>query len=86
MDKAALCRRISAVDFSIWELHLFLDTHPHNTEALEKRRQLLAERARLIELYEQNFGPYAVSPRHSKGDRWAWIDDPWPWEPEGGCC
>lgn len=86
MDKAALCRRISAVDFSIWELQLFLDTHPHCAEALEKRRQLMAERQRLIDLYESNFGPYAVEARHVDGERWSWIDDPWPWDLEGGCC
>lgn len=84
MDKAALKRRISAVDFSIWELHLFLDAHPNSTEALEKRRQLMIERAQLIENYEQCFGPYAVDPRRVDGDCWTWINDPWPWE--GGCC
>ena len=34
----------AAVEFSMWELHLFLDTHPDCEEAVEHRLRLMAER------------------------------------------
>ncbi len=86
MDKCTLRRRISAVDFALWELQLFLDTHPHCAEALQKRAQLQAERHQLVSLYETNFGPLVLTSHDVKGDCWSWIDDPWPWDLEGGCC
>ena len=86
MDKCALRRRISAVDFALWELQLFLDTHPQCTEALQKREQLMAERHQLISQYEAHFGPLVLTSRDVQGDCWSWTNDPWPWDLEGGCC
>ena len=34
-EQEALRRRISAVQFAAWELHLFLDSHPNMNFALE---------------------------------------------------
>lgn len=86
MDKATLRRRIAAIEFSMWELHLFLDTHSDCEEAIEKRRRLLAEREQLVAMYESHFGSYYGTAMNDNGDVWSWVDDPWPWDLEGGCC
>lgn len=38
MDKRAMClRRIASVDFALYELTLYLDTHPEDQNALRMR-------------------------------------------------
>ncbi len=79
-EKEALRRRIYAVEFASWELHLFLDTHPNNSEASKKLDEY-RERARMLRKeYEEKFGPIGETPQNTS--RWAWISDPWPWEKE----
>ncbi len=80
MNKMSLKKRIHAYDFAILELGLFLDTHPNNTEALRKRQELQRKRKELVAEYESRFGPYIVKSTQVKGNRWTWVDNPWPWE------
>lgn len=69
------------MQFAAWELHLFLDTHPDNTEALMKQQDYTEKANVLIAEYEANYGPLRTS--GTQTDRWAWVNDPWPWETEG---
>lgn len=80
MNKNAMLRKIHAYDFAILEFGMYLDTHPWDSRALSKRQALQAERKELIREYERRFGPYIVRSTQVKGNRWSWIDDPWPWE------
>ena len=79
-----LVKRIHAYDFAILEIGLFLDTHPCDAAALQKRQELQAERLALVSEYEKQYGPYIVTDKDVCGDTWAWIQGPWPWEYEGG--
>lgn len=78
-EQNALFRRISALDFSIWELHIFLDTHPGNSNALKKYTELTDLRAALAEEYMERFGP--LEKPLPSGKCWEWTKSPWPWEP-----
>ncbi len=83
MNGFALRKKIDSYDFAIYELVLFLDTHPENGRALSMLAKLRQERAEAIKQYEMSYGTY--SPTHSAvkaGKRWSWIDGPWPWENE----
>ncbi len=76
----ALRRKINAMQFACWELHLFLDTHPNNCEAarrLEEYRQRLEQQ---VKEFEDKFGPMGETSKNTS--RWAWINGPWPWERE----
>lgn len=79
-EKDALRRRIYAVRFALWELHLFLDTHPNNCEAARKQEEYKARDEKLTKEFEEKFGPIGETPQNTS--RWAWISDPWPWEKE----
>ena len=61
--------------FMLWELRLYLNTHPNDKEALALFRQL-AEKT--CDTYATAFLPEACG-------RWAWVDDPWPWEFDCQC-
>ncbi|MCI8553427.1 MAG: spore coat protein CotJB [Clostridiales bacterium] len=79
-DKNRLLQRIHAYDFTILELGLFLDTHTDNARALSARQQAQAERAELVCEYEEKYGPYILTSDDVAGDRWSWVDHPWPWD------
>lgn len=77
-EQQRLMRRIDACRFAMWELKIFLDTHPDNCEAvksLQERRKMAAD---LIKQYEDAYGP--LNPSDATASRWAWVQEPWPWE------
>lgn len=80
-EQERLMRQISAHNFSAWELHVFLDTHPNNCEAAKKLAECQEKIRELTARYEEKYGPINETSRDAS--RWAWITDPWPWETEG---
>lgn len=79
-ERGQMRRRISAVDFALFELVLFLDTHPDDIRAMKMREQYMKKREELVAEYESRFGPYVVTTDDVTGDQWTWIDNPWPWD------
>lgn len=79
-EQSRLRRRISAVQFAAWELHLYLDSHPHCPEAAKKLAEYRELSKKLHAEYEDKYGPLNETSRDTS--RWAWISDPWPWEAE----
>lgn len=76
-----LLRRIQELEFIGVELTLYLDTHPDDANALTDYNRAAMELVPLRRQYEQLYGPltsYASEP--ITGNKWRWIDDPWPWE------
>jgi hypothetical protein len=80
-EQEMMLRRINALDFALWELHIFLDTHPCNQEALVKYDDLSQKRMILAEQYEEQYGPLTMG---ENTERWSWVDSPWPWEADFG--
>ena len=79
-EKRQMLRRIYSYDFTILELGLYLDTHPDDMRALKTRQQVQEKRAQLVQEYEAKFGPYVLTSDDVKGNRWSWVDNPWPWD------
>ena len=79
-EEQALRRRINAIKFASWELHLFLDTHPNNCDAARRLEEYRRQLDTLTKEFEDKFGPIGETPQNTS--RWAWISDPWPWEKE----
>ncbi len=70
-----------AKPFVKWDLHLYLDTHPTCTGAMTAYRALAEAMP--------GGTPANLSSDMSGcmcGDKWTWIDGPWPWEPEANLC
>ena len=69
---------ISAMNFAVLEMTLYLDTHPDDSKAVQQRNIYVDELHTLMEEYEREFGPLTqLSPGNYP---WQWIDEPWPWE------
>ena len=73
-------RKLSAAQFAVWEIHLFLDTHPNDEDALAAYNKYLARYEELYREFTEKYG--ALSAQNTADDKnWQWVDAPWPWDP-----
>ncbi|MBE6806449.1 MAG: spore coat protein CotJB [Ruminococcaceae bacterium] len=78
--KSAVEKRIAAYKFALYDLGLYLDSHPCDAQAMQLRCVYKERLAALIDEYEQHYGKYVVTMADVE-DSWAeWVKDPWPWD------
>lgn len=76
MTKFMLSKQLGAVQFSLWELHLYLDTHPDDLSALALYNKYKEKCEKLTDEYIEQCGEL-----YSNGNPGvSWLKDPWPWE------
>ena len=81
MQGKEMLEALRAIDFSIYDVILYLDAYPNCKEALEYYHRLMKDKEALSCEYQKKFGP--LNPFENKSaTAWQWIDNPWPWEPE----
>jgi spore coat protein JB len=78
-DRECLLKKLSAVQFSMWELHVYLDTHPNDKAAFEKQEMYREKYQRLLDEYESKYGPLKASSVDGSCN-WSWVCNPWPWD------
>lgn len=70
--------QLQTLAFMIQELALYLDTHPNDTEALELYRNYQkVYHKQMMEYNEERPLKHGLP---VQGERYRWLDDPWPWE------
>lgn len=79
MNREQLLKQITVMDFMATDLHLYLNTHPEDAEALTMFNDVVAQSAQVRKEYEEHFGPL-VSYRTQDAASWRWSNDPWPWQ------
>lgn len=85
MNRQELLCQINLVSFAADDAKLYLDTHPHDTEALAYFREMICKRNHALEEYAAAYSPLTVDTADlSCAEKWNWINEPWPWQ-EGGC-
>jgi len=80
MDRDKLLSQLTALDFMAVDLALYLNLHPCDTEVIEKYNCVIKEADMIRCEYEKLFGPLCSYRSASPENRWAWIENPWPWE------
>lgn len=75
----ALLLKLQQIDFSIYDIVLYLDAYPDCKEALAYYHSLLDTRAVLASEYEHKYGPLTAFSNHNKCS-WEWTKTPWPWQ------
>jgi len=78
MNRNELLKQLTALDFMLVDLQLYLDTHPYDRDALMKYNAALMQADMLRNAYERMHGPL-TSFRSPSGYPWQWINNPWPW-------
>lgn len=84
MSKKELLKKISEVGFAIYDLNLFLDTHPHCEEALKLFKSLAFTLESLKTSYQAKYGPLEAMYSSDKTPfEWVSENQKWPWQKEG---
>lgn len=81
-SKHDLMRTIMEYDFAIYDLALYLDTHPEDCESIATFKKLNDIRKKHYDEYVHMYGPIRFTDVHCD-NYWTWVSEPWPWE--GGC-
>lgn len=83
MTQEQLLHFIDVVSFTVYDLLLYLDTHPYDEEAMSYFNQYMDMRRGAMRVYADSFGPLTVD-LANPDRKWTWGDQPLPWE--GGNC
>lgn len=78
--KSAVEKRIAAYQFALYDLALFLDSHPHDEKAMHLRSLYKERLTKLITEYEQHYGKYVATAADVEESWLEWVKDPWPWD------
>lgn len=78
-EQMTLMKRLQITDFVLLETQLFLDTHPHDSMALDYYKKYAKMHVDTMMEYTQKFGPVML-PTDKEMRNWEWVEGPWPWE------
>ena len=77
-----MLKDIGIVSFTVVELALYLDTHPHDRSAMEYFNHYNRIKSQMEREFSRNFFPLTLGHAESNKD-WRWGEAPLPWE--GAC-
>lgn len=78
-DRNCMLKEVMALKFSVYDLALYLDTHPFDQEALCLYKELHEQAENKKKEYEDKYGPLTMD-NAATNCEWRWIENPWPWE------
>ncbi len=76
MSREQMLLRLSSVQFAMWEMRVYLDTHLDNKEAQKLYNKYVKQYEELKEEFEEQYGPITLGDGNSD----EWLKDPWPWD------
>lgn len=79
LSRCDLMHKIMMFDFALYDLNLYLDTHPSDSDTLRTYNNLKTTYERLVDEYVERFGPLTAK-QVTSDNYWTWISEPWPWE------
>ena len=81
-NRETALKKLSAAQFTLWEMHLYLDTHPWDAQMIENHKRCEIKYKLLKKEFEENYYPLSAKNAHG----YEWLQSPWPWEyEECGC-
>jgi spore coat protein JB len=80
-EREKLLRSIQICDFVMNDAALFLDVNPQDAMALATYKKYRDMRNAYAADHAAKYGPLAQS-EYDGGERWEWVDEPWPWQSE----
>ncbi len=79
-NKNILLKEIQQLAFKLYDLALFLDTHPTEQSALKEYNETLNKHKSMVNNFEKLYGPLTMKGIDENASHWQWINGPWPWE------
>lgn len=71
---------IQQLSFKMYDIALFLDTHPDEASALTEYALTIGKYNSMVKNYEKLYGPLTINNTDECNAKWNWINGPWPWE------
>ncbi len=81
-EREAKLFNVMQYSFAINDLNLYLDLHPDDREVMALFEEFVKNEKEAKKEYMESYGPLTVT--KTKGNKFTWIDNPWPWEDLGG--
>ena len=78
-QKEQMLKDIGVVSFTVIDLALYLDTHPHDRSAMEYFNHYNRIKTQMEKEFSRNFFPLTMNQAESNKD-WRWGEAPLPWE------
>ena len=78
-EKQMLLKAIQKYDFALYDLNLYLDTHPHSKEALQLFQKYKMMKQNTEDRYIKKYGPLTAQ-QSASNTPWNCVEGPWPWE------
>lgn len=79
-EQAEILTNIDSLEFAMQDLNLYLDLNPNDSKMIELYNYYLKQYKDFMNVYQNKFGPIVLECDALKGNRWDWINSPWPWE------
>ena len=79
-NRGTMLRELQELAFRMYDLRLFLDTHPCEEAAINEYNTTSNKYNTMKSHYEKLYGPLTMEDTDNMGNYWQWIDGPWPWE------
>lgn len=81
-ERQRLLLEVQKYRFAMWDLNLYLNTHPTDRNTMMLFDQYRNSYKRAKEDYQNKYGPLSLSATNTNGSYWPWNKSPWPWEGE----
>lgn len=75
-------KKLCACEFSLWDMHLYLDTHPEDLRMVERYNKSILKYSLMKHDFEEKYFP--LCSETAKGVEW--LKAPWPWDNEECGC
>ena len=83
-ERMELLKKLQTLDFLLMDTNSYLDTHPNDQKALSFYCRHLEIQKEIRAEFVKKYGP--LTPNDFDCERtWAWVEEPWPWQPQCGC-
>lgn len=79
-DRNELLMQIMQCGFILVDINLYLDTHPHDEQALLDFNCYAQQLAVLKQRYVENFGPIENFGGSTSEEYWKWAEQSFPWQ------
>ena len=79
-DRERLLLEVQKYSFAMWDLNLYLNTHPTDRNVMMMFDQYRTSYRKAVNDYESKYGPLHLDSTNTNSGYWEWNKSPWPWE------
>lgn len=79
-EKERLLLDVQMYSFAMWDLNLYLNTHPTDRNVMMLFDNYRNSYRRAVNEYENKYGPLHLENVNTSSASWEWNKSPWPWE------